>query len=57
MKMERGQVNNEAIRTEIVVPGCGIATTYHGSAVSKVANLVKLCAKDSGHLKHYRRVQ
>lgn len=55
--MERGQVNNEAIRTEIVVPGCGIATTYHGSAVSKVANLVKLCAKDSGHLKHYRRVQ
>lgn len=57
MKVERGQVNNEAIRTEIVVPGHEIATTYQGWAVSKVANLVKLCANDSGHIKHCSGVQ
>lgn len=43
-KRERGQVNNKAIRTERVVPGHGIATPYPGSAVSEVANLIKLCA-------------
>lgn len=56
MKMKKGQVNNEAIRTEIVVPGHGMATTYPGPALSEVANLVKICVQDSGHIKHYSRV-
>lgn len=57
MKLQRDQVNNEAIRTEIVVPGCGIAITHPGSAVPEVVNLVRLCAKESGHIKHYSRIQ